>query len=104
MPILQKALEEPLLSHAQVAVVREIARAAQLGQALKELHVLSEVIGSAQSPRWTKTESPIDKLNTYLKSEIAKTLSKIKVPLTAPETKSEVLPNAPSNGAKGNTK
>lgn len=80
MAILKSALEEPLLSKQQQAIIREIARIAQLAEALKAIIQYGEKAWPASG----KTPSPkavaYTKLCDYLRGEADKALMKIRIP------------------------
>jgi len=79
MSILQSALVEPLLSRQQAAVIREIARAAQLNEALvviRKINIATVSETTALSSPQTSTKL----LQDYLESEIKKVLMQIKIP------------------------
>ena len=94
MALTQKSLEEPLLSRQQAAVCRDIARAAQITEALKLVIQVSEFIepksnahSEARSKEFIKTEA----LKNYLKAEVERVLMQIKLPST-PVTVSQSVP------------
>lgn len=78
MAILASALVEPLLSRQQSAVVRNIACAAQLNEALKSL-MLMKVTLSTDHGLMPDAE-PMILIEQYLKAEITRVLMQIKLP------------------------
>lgn len=85
MAILQSALVEPLLSRQQTAVIRDIARATQIGEALVMLDKLSKII-----PKDSESKAYYEKLNSYLGAEARRVLMQIKIPvLTADLTRGD---------------
>lgn len=78
MAILQSALVEPLLSRQQSAVVRNIACAAQLNEALKSLVLMKDQLSTDQLA--LPTAEPIIHIEQYLKAEITRVLMQIKLP------------------------
>jgi len=105
MPILQKTLEEPLLTRQQVAVVRDIARAAQLAGALKELQMTIQIVSLSHESEPLKVQ-PITRLANvpnvvaYLKDEVERVLMQIKTPKQHPDNSEPVPTNVPGKGAK----
>jgi len=94
MAILQSALVEPLLSKQQTAVLRDIARAAQLTEALKSIKLIESELFTDRMAM-PKAE-PISHLSSYLKAEITRVLMQIKVPAIAiSDSKADTL--APGN-------
>jgi len=81
MAILQSALVEPLLSRQQTAVLRDIARAAQLTEALKSLKLMETELSTDQLAM--PTAQTTGSLSKYLKAEITRVLMQIKVPALA---------------------
>jgi predicted nucleotide-binding protein (sugar kinase/HSP70/actin superfamily) len=76
MAILQSAMVEPLLSRQQTAVIRDIARAAQLGEALGVLDKLSKIV-----TKDIVSKAYNEKLSSYLNAEIKRVLMQIKIPV-----------------------
>lgn len=78
--IKQTNLTEPLLSRQQIAVVRDIARAIELNNALKELESLKDYsnTGIAALPKTYMDQ--VDQITKYLNAEINKILMQIKLP------------------------
>lgn len=94
MAILQGALVEPLLSRQQIAVVREIAHAAQLNEALiaiqkLDLTKVSIPTGHAIGVKATVSENENIRqpIIDYLQAEIIRVLMQIKTP--APQSVSK---------------
>lgn len=79
MALLQSALVEPLLSRQQVAVLRDIARAAQMNEALKSIKLI-EVELTDQKAFGQAAVSPLIPIREYLTAEITRVLMQIKVP------------------------
>jgi hypothetical protein len=106
MPILQKTLEEPLLTRQQVAVVRDIARAAQLAGALKELQMTIQIVNPLINESEPTKVQPITRLTNvpnviaYLKDEVERVLMQIKTPKQHPDNSEPVPTNASGKGAK----
>jgi len=81
MAILQSALVEPLLSRQRTAVIRDIARAAQLNEALIQVlkidsAIVTETTASSSPQNYTRS------IQDYLKAEITRVLMQIKIPAT----------------------
>lgn len=93
MPILQKTLEEPLLTRQQSAVVREIARASQLVEAYKILDSMANLITMNNGLDATSAES-INQTKRYLQAESTRVLTQIKTPVR-PDQVSNVPVNVP---------
>lgn len=99
MPILQSVLAEPLLTRQQVAVVRDIARAAQILEALKSLKGIQESFTSNNTSDGTIGLKRSSEIQEYLKAEIMKVLMQIKLPSQPSDTKSsEAHTNTPGKG------
>lgn len=81
MAILQSALVEPLLSRQQSAVIRNIACAAQMNEALKSLKLIEGELSTDQLAM--PTAEPIAHIRNYLKAEITRVLMQIKIPAKA---------------------
>lgn len=79
MAILKSALEEPLLSRTQTAVLRNIACATQLNEGLRNVKQIKDTM-CVLRPGQTETKSPYSEIEDYLKSEINRVLMQIKVP------------------------
>jgi len=96
MAILQRSLEEPLLSRQQMIVVREIAHAAQLNEALLMLNKIddaSKVDQLASKP--TAIPLSTDQLKAYLVAEIQRVLMLIKIPKSDATEQSKSVSIAP---------
>jgi len=78
MAILQSALVEPLLSRQQSAVMRNIACATQLNEALKGILSLKEIVSRANN--YVVRPYELDPLIDYLSAEIIRVLMQIKIP------------------------
>lgn len=84
MAILKSVLDEPLLSRQQAVVLRDIARAAQLSQGLKELQNIEDNLDPKQDDNVLRRSRYLD-IQSYLSSEIKRILTQVKVPKLKPE-------------------
>lgn len=80
MAILQKSLEEPLLSKAQAKVLRAIAQAGQLAEAKRILIQLGNISYGDSDSFERSGRSEIPNLTKYLDAEISRVLHSVKVP------------------------
>jgi len=96
MAILQRSLEEPLLSRQQMVVVREIAHAAQLNEALIMLNKIDDASKVDQLAKPTAIPLSIDQLKSYLSCEIRRVLMLIKTP--KPEATEQSMDNSSLTG------
>lgn len=90
MAILKTSYEEPLLSKEQSSVVRAIAHATQLTEALIGIKKMREIINSPNNAFEAKSRvnDYFDTTSEYLEAEIKRVLMQIKIPKRAPiETK-----------------
>jgi len=88
MAILKSSLEEPLLSREQMSIIRDIAHAAQLAEAIKQFNIVTDyLIDPKTKDQWTlstasksEKEEILENIQNYLKAEINRVLMQIKVP------------------------
>lgn len=85
-----------MLSRQQVVIMRDIARASQLVQALKELKSMEEVISLTElvpNKGNPSTKTHYNQLKQWLEAEVQKTLMQIRIPTNKTET--QHVPAAP---------
>jgi len=88
MAILKSSLEEPLLTREQMSIIRDIAHAAQIAEAYKQLNIVKDIIilSTGSTTNWqgqrqvTDEETMINNITSYLKAEASRTLMQIKIP------------------------
>lgn len=89
MAILKSVFEEPLLSRQHSAVLRDIARAAYLNQGLIEIN---KVIATGESAGSLPSSSQYREVKDFLKTEITKVLTQIKIPAKSSVIKATTKP------------
>lgn len=86
MAILKSSLDEPLLTREQMSIIRDIAHAAQIANAIKELTIVQDIIiVPGSNVNWQANDKQpeqehITNLLTYLKAEASRVLMQIKIP------------------------
>lgn len=91
MAILKSSLEEPLLTREQTSVIRAIAHAAQIAEAVKQLSIIETVIPNGNMPM-----AELQDMKEYLKAETYRVLTHVKIPkrLVAIPTKADTKDTA----------
>jgi len=74
------SLVEPLLNRQQVAIVRDIARAVELHNAITELSSLKEIITNSQTAMPITEINKLTHVTEYLIAEVNRILMQIKLP------------------------
>jgi hypothetical protein len=85
MAILKSSLDEPLLTREQMSIIRDIAHAAQIANAIKELTIVKDMIITPGNVNWQANDKypeqeHITNLLNYLKAEASRVLMQIKIP------------------------
>lgn len=75
MAILKSSLEEPLLTREQTSVIRAIAHAAQISEAIKQLDISATIVSNGIA-----TDPSCANIREYLKAELSRTLTQVKIP------------------------
>lgn len=88
MALLQKSLEEPLLSRQQSSVCRDILRAAQLNEALRSLALITQTL-SHNPDKGDEQIVSATMIRNYLESEIKRVLNEIKTPKIITESEAK---------------
>jgi hypothetical protein len=95
MAILKSVLEEPLLTREQASVIRVIAHAAQLNEALNVLSKLRDIGASPVNQGIYATEvSPIE---SYIHAELKRVLTQVKIPRRKAMEVTRIDPITPFN-------